>query len=582
MKKIRNFIILSAIIAIAAYLRFNKVGESDFISMDEYVYYTGSHIGMFLRNLVFEPGFVVKNGLGEFTNLIRTLAYYVRPGYHVISAIATFIIGESKATAFYISAFFGVMTVIATFILTASLFNYRAAFFSSVFLATSAAHVLYTRMAHQISGAIFLFVISVLFYVKSRNKGSERAFMLCALFYGLSFTVHPSVIYLLPFFVILEVNRCMTLPNERKFAEVAGKFIGNIAMFFMISAFAVIFWELPRFLIYIFYMLSGKIGLFANYITSIDKLNGIISYLSELSVIFRQHSYARSDFAFLFFPSFLIISHGKIWFGLLALSMVLIVFRAARNISDFRYLLLVSWIGVVYVLYSLPFGNRELRVYIATVPALCIAQGLFLENLLNRVKLKILKISVIAIFITALCTSVSNCFGIINSQLSYREINNYLNKNKWLDKVMFNVNICGLGPYEKVCESLDGFLIAGFIIKPGDEVQASRMAVLYRNPEEFKRNPVFFVDRVWIVWPDDIQRLYREGKVKYLLTSVCDYGLFQNNPFKKEPIFSIPSPYICKIRCYDDYHGIQDIEDFFNDSYFRRIGIYDLGELFDK
>jgi len=86
----------------------------------------------------------------------------------------------------------------------------------------------------------------------------------------------------------------------------------------------------------------------------------------------------------------------------------------------------------------------------------------------------------------------------------------------------------------------------------------------------------------WANWPDDIEELYKTGKARYLITSVFDYQWFRSCPFDTEPIFHYMSPFACKIRVYDMSHAIPDIDRFNKEPYFRRIGIYDLRDIFEK
>jgi len=155
-----------------------------------------------------------------------------------------------------------------------------------------------------------------------------------------------------------------------------------------------------------------------------------------------------------------------------------------------------------------------------------------------------------------------------------------------MDRIVLNVNTMGLGPYEKVCDWMDGFVVADLSFysdgKKYVSEHAGRIAVFYRDQEELKKYRIIMKDRPWIYWPDDMEKLYREGKVRYLVTSAFDYQWFGSYHIKADPVFYCRSPFTCKARVYDMSHAIPNMSVFYNDPYFRRIGIYDLKDIFGK
>ncbi len=573
-KILPHIILLSPVLILAAYLRFFKLSQSDFISGDEYIYYTGSAIGLALKKLLENFIYILQHHkeLNLYISiLLKELPAFAKPGYNFIAAIATLILGESKTTAFYISAFFGVMTVAVVYMFVLALFNSnRIASIASLLLAVNSGHVLYTRMAHQVSGAIFFLVIAFLFYVKCRNDakraGLFRAFS--AISYGIAFTIHPSVIYLIPVFFLLEL-----------------KSVKNIFVFFGTFAISIIFWEIPRIIIHLLFILKGRISPFSNYLTALTPINNIGSYWNELMIMKRQHLISM-NFGFSFFPSFLMDAQGLFYFGLLIIAMIYFLIISIRKITNYKYILLTLWVGAVYILYSLPLGARELRVYILTLPGLCVIEALFIDNLFSALKNRIFSkaISVSAICIL-LYIGVFSSQTIINSQLSYKGIADYIKANPSIDKVVMNVNTMQLGPTAMVCSWLDGFVVAdySFINWDGNIHVAKnhgRIAVFYRDKEESEKNPVILEGHPWGLWPEDIEKLYREGRARYLVTSVFDYQWFYGRSLKVEPIFYYNSPFVSKARCYEMGRTFSEHNTFHNDPYFRRIGLYDLKDIF--
>jgi len=96
-QKIIYLFLFAIIISLSIYLRFYKLSQADFISGDEYIYYSGADIGMTLRDLFLNFSAILRGGqIGSYiSKLIKHMPIFAKPGYNFLAAIATFIMGES-------------------------------------------------------------------------------------------------------------------------------------------------------------------------------------------------------------------------------------------------------------------------------------------------------------------------------------------------------------------------------------------------------------------------------------------------------------------------------------------------------
>ncbi|MCQ9207568.1 MAG: glycosyltransferase family 39 protein [Omnitrophica bacterium] len=602
-QKMLHTILFASVLVLATYLRFYKISGSCFINPDEYLYYTGSQIGMVFKKLFFGfPDILRKGAVTDYVfEAFRQLPDFVRPGYHTLSAIGTFIMGESKATAFRLSAFFGVLTVASTYLLAKTLFDSRRiALLSSLLLAVTTSHVFFSRSGFQISPAIFFLTVAFYFYVRSRQaiKKTRVFFVFSAIFYSISFAVHPSLIYVAPIFILLELqryliagphtgNRSMILSTVKNLFIFGGAFLLTSAV-----------WEIPYFFVRLYFILTGKIELFSNYFTALIPINNMMSYFGQF-FLYRSHyvvfSLAKPS-AFWHFPSLLIDSNGIIYFAALAAAIIYLFVRWRRNREDYRPLLLITWLGMIYILYTaidiFPYRRifKEARVFAPTLPAIAIIQAVFFDRLFYVFKSHaIKKIAAGLVFFSIICFGALYSHDLISTQFSYEIVNEYLKANPHLDRVVLNVNTMGMGPTKKVSDNLDGFAIPDVLYEYNGEYvvekAASRIAVLYRNPEE--RTPIPMIPpeyapgyRLGIADWSKIESLYKKGMVRYLLTSPFDCQWFRTRNLKADPIFHWQSPLVNKTRAYSVVYNWLEIGAFCEDPYFSKIGIYDLSSIF--
>jgi len=596
-----SVIALLAVVCISAFFNFYKIAGSEFMCVDEYLYYTGAKMGNSLRELVYNFDGVRTQGMfaSHVSTLIKELPRYGRPGYYVLAALATFAMGESKTTAIFLSGIFSVLTVLLTYLLSDVLFRSRKiSVIAALLLALNAGHVLYGRAAYQTPGAVFFLTTAFYLYAKGRVEPSRGLlyFRMSALSYGLSFSVHPSTAYLAPVFFLLETQRGLSLSKGASVAQKTARALKNSIAFFLLFAAMIVLWELPHFLVYSYFLMKGQISIHANYFQSLVLLNNIGSYLYEL---FLRSWHDQSAFrleagSFLFYPSFLKDSQGSLYAALVACAVFYGIAKWLRDVRDFKGLLLISWIGAVYILYSgvqiyrnFPAGYKELRMYTLIFPPICILFSVTFCDLLAFFRHRRIKRAlVMAMLLLVTVLSAWHAYGVVDSQFSYRDINAFLRRNPGIDKVIINANTYSMGPFEKAIESLDGFLIAdNFYVDKVDgkitfESGGSRLGVFYRDRGEFEKNRVFVEHRIGTIWPRDVKRLFKEGKARYLLSSPGDYDWFGKKCLTRtQPIFFIRSPFVCKARTYDV--GIApNMDAFHRNAYIQKVGIYDLKDIF--
>ncbi|MDD5423196.1 MAG: glycosyltransferase family 39 protein, partial [Candidatus Omnitrophica bacterium] len=342
-QKTFRMVLLAAVILLGAYLRTASLSDSDFICVDEYMYFNGAAIGNTVRAAIFDPGAMIKNGgIGALiSRSVKTLPLYARPGYHVISAVATVFIGESKHTALLVSAVFGVMMLIIVYLITYAMFgSYRMALVASLFLATQSGDVFYSRSAYQTPGAVFFLALSLFLYIRHRTAENKsfRYLVMSAAAYGISFSIHPAVAYAAPLFVLLEAIRS------------AKTLVRNLLVFFGTLFSIIILWEVPRFLVYLYFLFRGRIARGAGYFESLVPINNIMSYIAELTRVGKAQSAFRLDpGSFGYFPGFLIHTQGIIYFIIVVAALAYVIFRLLRRKGDYRYVLLSAWPLLIYI-----------------------------------------------------------------------------------------------------------------------------------------------------------------------------------------------------------------------------------------
>lgn len=484
-----------------------------------------------------------------------------------------------------------------TYILSKEMFNSkRAALIASLLMAVSAGHVFISRAAYATPGAVFFVTVAAYLYAKSRRSDIDTRpifwLILAAMSYGVAFSIHPSIYYTLPVVIILELQRVgIVFRDYRK----ALSLFRNLFIFFSAFIMTVLIWEIPHFASYLYFLAKGAIPPSINYFTALRDINNIYSYLFQvLSYIYTYRiplSFEPRGLAY--FPSFVIASEGWPYMILLICALLYLITKAIKSrFTDYRHIMLPLWILGVYLLYSIfevhpvyEKGTKEIRVFMQIYPAMAIAISVFFTDLLKRPIKFVFKAALIVLFIFLVLISASRALSLISSQANLVPMNDYLKTHPEIDKVIMNINNCGFSSFEKVMEGLDGFRIVDWDRHADGKYEvlkgSGRLAVLYRDRDALKKNPIIIRDHSWAVWNDNVRELYENGRARYLISSIFDMGWIKPGTFKKGPVFSYPGPFTCRIRLYDIGLPLNKMEFFRKDPYFSRIGIYDLSDAFE-
>ena len=588
------------ILALSAYLRLVRLNQADFTSADEYVYFdAASKMSGFLAAMGHQfahPGRM----LDEMVHFVKLLPAWARPAYNVLAAVVTAVFGESKTTAFGIAAVSGVLTIAATYWLTRILFNQTSvALLAALLLAVNTGHVLFSRMALQVSSAILFVVIAFAFYARSRatDQHVQRNLMLAAVMFAIAFACHPSVLLLVPAFAGLEIHRALTDRAShranpwRRF----GRFLTYSSLF--LGTFVVIcaVWELPRLLLHLGFMWSGQASPFGDFVASLTDKTNPASYLGQLLDQGQdQGAGTNPTTTFGYFPSFVVDSQGVEHAITVAIAMAWLGALAVLRLRDYSYLMLVLWTLSVYVLYSLQYGRSEIRVFMVIEPALCISLALCVWHFArSRLVFGFSRVLAAAMIAVSVCSGLAYSQEVVDTQLSYVPMKDFIRSNPRIDKVALNVNTMLRGPFGKVGDWMDGWVVADYLWPNSNGAtilkHEGRVAFFYRSPRELIDHPIVKENGPWVHWPEDMRTMYLEGKARYLVSSIFDYQwqldaqphFFYRSLLEVKPIFSSISPFASKARRYDMSHAIPEFEKELTRPYFQRIGLYDLRDLFE-
>jgi len=138
------------------------------------------------------------------------------------NALSASVLGLSEFSMRIVEVIFGVLTVAIMYLLTKKLFNEKVALISSLLLAVTPLHVIYSRFAYTDVMLLFFMLVSVLFTEYSFDRKSYRYPLLAGLFAALAFlTKYSAIVVLLPYHLIFFLRT-----GERDF----GKWVKNIAV----------------------------------------------------------------------------------------------------------------------------------------------------------------------------------------------------------------------------------------------------------------------------------------------------------------------------------------------------------------
>jgi hypothetical protein len=234
-------------------------------------------------------------------------------------------------------------------------------------------------------------------------------------------------------------------------------------------------------------------------------------------------------------------------------------------------------------------GKREIRVYMLSAPAIPAILAVFLDGLIFSKKKKLLTgLTGIIILLAAVFTGVLYSATAIATRYTHKPVIEYLARHPEIDKVLMNTNTMGQGgTSDKMCNWTLGFYVCDFWVYSPDNngvfvhKNGGRAAVYYRNIHEAEKKPPYIIGHPWICWPENVLAWYKEGKIKYYLSSPLDMQIFHDNDPKVQPIFSYPSPLIYRARLYEMFSSLDAIKTCHESPFYRQIGIYDISVMLE-
>ncbi|MFC1625525.1 glycosyltransferase family 39 protein [Patescibacteria group bacterium] len=120
------------------------------------------------------------------------------PFYYLLLKAWSSLFGTGEITLRVPSVIFGVVTIYLVYLITKDLFNKKAAFISSLLLATSGLHVYYSQEARMYSLAAFLTALSVFSFVKTLKRGTRGDWVLFTLSIVFLFLTDYLAVLILP------------------------------------------------------------------------------------------------------------------------------------------------------------------------------------------------------------------------------------------------------------------------------------------------------------------------------------------------------------------------------------------------
>jgi hypothetical protein len=212
-------LLLSAVLAVAAILRFHEIDRRGPAFFDEGIYHQeGLWIYTAASSLkeAFERKLAeVRSGenLYTFHEEAKKISERIegeppvwgRPAFSLLTGLSMAWIGPRVYAAHAVSALFGTLSVLALFFLARSMFPGRVALLASLLLALSGYHHVYSVAGLADGSAMFFALVSFLSYFRSRREEKIDLhagwITLTGILSGLSFTVHDRFLY--AFFVVL-------------------------------------------------------------------------------------------------------------------------------------------------------------------------------------------------------------------------------------------------------------------------------------------------------------------------------------------------------------------------------------------
>jgi len=223
-----SILLLLAIVAAGAALRFSNISEVEPFLADEAAYVLEAR---YIYSLLSAARESIRLKLQEkrtgqdlwkkerekkrFTeDLEGKTPWYGRPGHLYLVCIAMAIAGPEKVyPGALVSAFFGTLCILLVFLLGQRLYGTGAGLIAAALFALSAVEVLYSRSFLTEEDSLFFFLLAVLCYLSNRKAPAERKWgsvAMCGLLLGVSFVVHYRMITYIFALWLLEVPFWLT------------------------------------------------------------------------------------------------------------------------------------------------------------------------------------------------------------------------------------------------------------------------------------------------------------------------------------------------------------------------------------
>lgn len=283
-----------------------------------------------------EANFLV--GARYFFLGISTSDYFYLHNSLILSPIISglyIIFGTTAFAGRFLSVCLGTLTIPMTYVLAKELFkNERKALVAALLLSISFIHRFWTIRALADGPLTFFFVISIYLFVKAINSEDWRLYIAAGISTTITILVkYPGIlIYAIIFFYLLINIYLKQIPKK-------------VLLYFLIT--------IGIFLLTIISLLLSQ------FVLAIQPINQITSFLEDL------FSFSSNPFYYIFNTIFLNVVWAVILFGIF----LIIIVYALKNHSR-GDILLISWIGVVFIFFSL-YGESELyRYLLPAFPAL--------------------------------------------------------------------------------------------------------------------------------------------------------------------------------------------------------------------
>ena len=365
------YVVVGAIVLVAAGLRFYGLQESGVIFMDDLRAYVGPQIVEVLStsNEPFSKRIVDIYRISvEGTGARPALAWLVA----LPSLFGLTTIGE----LYFVFALCGVLNIFLVWLLCKNSFDMVCATFAALWLSLSAAHVSFSRSALPATPAMTVILLGLIVMFKKQFEIgiiSKPHLLLMGACFAIAMAFHPAyVVYILVPLIFVIGNVARTVSG---FAEYCRELMVRCILLGAPSAILIIGYDAP----YAIARLSG--GQFEP---------ADLVYLKGLYRLFTSPTIYSSDLheGFLFLPKYVLAAEGALGFGILCFAMLTFAVRLASRERERTqlHLSLFVWIVVPYLVFALwPQLNSYGRLYAPTLPALAVLVGIGLSSIGNEI-----------------------------------------------------------------------------------------------------------------------------------------------------------------------------------------------------